>query len=116
MTPAKLAAACLDDIKRVREMHDAEPAGYVLTTKDGTQFICQARDAFLRLDSPHVDDLVVLTSLEQATSMRRLWNRNFSKTKASDTVEIALRGEALDRYVRIRANDLMVIMEGVGVA
>ncbi len=116
MSPAELAARCLADIKRVREMHADGPIGYVLTTKDGTQFICQARDAFLRLDGPHVDDLVVLTSMEQATAMRRLWNRNFSKTAASDAVEIKLRGEALDRYVRIRANDLMVIMEGVGVA
>jgi hypothetical protein len=115
MTPEKLAAACLDDIKRVREMHGDGPAGYVLTTKDGTNFLCQARDALLRLDVPHTDELVVLVSEQQALSMRRLWNRVLAKG-SYDSVDLALRGEALDRYVRIRADDLMRIMGSVDVA
>ena len=49
MRPEQLAKDCLDDIRRVREMHGDGPAGYVLTTDDGTLFLCQARDALLRL-------------------------------------------------------------------
>lgn len=100
MTRLKLARALLQNIERARRALDEGPPGYVLHTGDCLQFICVRPDGTAVLDEPLDPDVVVVTSLPQATTLRRYWN-SLCQGDRFATVVTSLRREALASYIEV---------------
>ena len=107
MTPTEMVRRLTSNIEAARATLDDGQAGYILHSRDHTNFICR-HQATLWLGSPLDDRVPVYNTHASAVVAQRYWNSVHS-TDDTKKVVISLRREAIVGYIDAQQRTLDVL-------